>query len=151
MLLCWVCVFVQRYYSFKDSMTFNPLPKGHVLYRQFFIKSDKPFYSSKTHPHTSWLYHLHIFTPFLKSLIRKSVKLKRKEKLHLLLSTTLWLNTSNWSSLTNKGLHHHVVLGGQVVKKTTQDVITFFPTSPDCIIRNLASGRDLVNCQGNQL
>lgn len=42
-------------------------------------------------------------------------------------------------------------LGGHVLKKTAQDVITFSLTNPDCIIRNLASGRDLVNCQGNQL
>lgn len=38
-----------------------------------------------------------------------------------------------------------------VWSKTTEEVITFLPTSPDCIIRKLASGRDLVNCQGNQL
>lgn len=68
-----------------------------------------------------------------------------------LLSTARLLNTSNQSLLTNRGLHNCDELGVKVVKKTAQYVITFFTTSPDCIIRNLASGRDLVNCQGNQL
>lgn len=99
---------------------------------------------------TSSPYCIHSPLSFLKSLIKRCETLKKTQS-HLLLSTTRLLNTSNQSLLTNRGIHNCVFLVGQVVQKNTRNVITFFPSSPDCIIRNLASGRDLVNCQGNQL